>query len=234
MSLQLRLQQAIDDRQLTAYSVDELIPHIGKLLWQTYVLVGFRMPDEKDVALLTAKLATDLRESYPFLTLPELSLCFELGVKGEYGDFMGINLRTLTAWLKAYKVSDLRYRAVVAREQSRNRKALPTVSEETREASERAFLNSVFHRYRDGYPLDCLYPAYVYRRLTERGLICDDAATKWEAMRLASAYKPAAGNLRMDDETRQALIRQRAMAICLRRFFDRLIEDGRELFGRSG
>ena len=33
--------------------------------------------------------AYDLVELSPYFTLPEVSLCFELGVKGEYGEFMG-------------------------------------------------------------------------------------------------------------------------------------------------
>lgn len=83
------------------------------------MLVGFAPPKENDIALLTTKLPADLQESYPSLTLPEVALCFELGAKGEYGDFMGLNLRTITRWLKAYQTSDLRYRAVVEREQAK-------------------------------------------------------------------------------------------------------------------
>lgn len=47
-------------------------------------------------------------------------------------------------------------------------------------------------------------------------------------MHWAAGYKPA-GNLKMDEDTRQAMVRQRAMEILLKRFFDRLIEEGREL-----
>lgn len=116
MSLEIRLRQALGDRRIAAYSVEELLPAVNTVLLQAYVLVGFTPPKSADVALLTSKLAADLQESYPFLTLRELSLCFELGAKGEYGDFMGLNLRTFTRWLKTYQTSELRYRAVVERE----------------------------------------------------------------------------------------------------------------------
>lgn len=96
MSLEIRLQRAINDRRIAAYDPEELLPAVNRILLQTYVLVGFTPPKENDVALLTTKFSSDLQESYPSLTLQEVSLCFELGAKGEYGDFMGLNLRTFT------------------------------------------------------------------------------------------------------------------------------------------
>lgn len=58
--------------------------------------------------------------------------------------------------------------------------------------------------------------------------IHDTPQAKRDAMHWAAGYKPA-GNLKMDEDTRQAMVRQRAMEILLKRFFDRLIEEGREL-----
>lgn len=224
MSLEIRLQRAINDRRVITYCPEELLPAVNRVLLQTYVMVGFTPPKENDVALLTTKLASDLQESYPYLTLQELSLCFELGAKGEYGDFMGLNLRTFTRWLKAYQTSDLRYRAVVEREQAKAQAALPSISEEYKEQRERAFLNRVFEHYRSGYPLERLYPARVYLSLQARGIICDTPQAKRDAMHQAAGYKPA-GNLKIDEDTRKVLIKQRAMEILLKRFFDRLIEE---------
>lgn len=224
MSLEIRLQRAINDRRVITYCPEELLPAVNRVLLQTYVMVGFTPPKENDVALLTTKLASDLQESYPYLTLQELSLCFELGAKGEYGDFMGLNLRTFTRWLKAYQTSDLRYRAVVEREQAKAQAALPSISEEYKEQRERAFLNRVFEHYRAGYPIERLYPARVYLSLQARGIICDTPQAKRDAMLQAAGYKPA-GNLKIDEDTRKVLIKQRAMEILLKRFFDRLIEE---------
>lgn len=227
MSLEIRLQRAISDRRLMSYQPGEILPAVNQILLQTYVLLGFTPPGANDLAILIAKLAADLQESYPSLTLPEVALCFELGAKGEYGDFMGLNLRTVTRWLKAYQTSDLRYRAVVERERAKERAALPPVSEEYKEQRERAFLSRVFEHYRAGYPIDRLYPARVYLSLQARGIIHDTPQAKRDAMHWAAGYKPA-GNLKMDEDTRQAMVRQRAMEILLKRFFDRLIEEGRE------
>ena len=84
------------------------------------------MPREEDMLIIAAKLCSELQESFPSLTFGEVSLCFELGAKGEYGEFMGLNMRTFARWLKAYRTSELRYRAVVERE--RGRQAANTTS----------------------------------------------------------------------------------------------------------
>lgn len=232
MSLEIRLQRAISDRRLISYQPGEILPAVNQILLQTYVLVGFTPPKANDLAILIAKLSADLQESYPSLTLQEVALCFELGAKGEYGDFMGLNLRTFTRWLKAYQTSDLRYRAVVEREQAKAQAALPSISEEYKEQRERAFLNRVFEHYRAGYPIERLYPARVYQSLQDRGILHNTPKEKWDAMHQAAGYKPA-GNLKIDEDTRKVLIKQRAMEILLKRFFDRLINENVSLYSSS-
>ena len=228
MSVEIRLRQAIGDRRIMAYGLQELVPAVNRILLQTYVLVGFAPPKDADVALLTGKLAADLQESYPSLTLQEVALCFELGAKGEYGDFMGLNLRTITRWLKAYQTSDLRYRAVVQREQAKAQAALPSVSDAYKEERERAFLRRVFEQYRAGYPLERLYPARVYLSLQARGIIRDSPEMKQAAMRQAAGYKPA-GNMVISEDMRQEMVKQRAMEILLKSFFDGVIQGEKEL-----
>lgn len=227
MSLEIRLQRAINDRRISTYVPEELLPAVNNILLQTYVLVGFTPPKEADIALLTTKLAADLWESYPSLTLKELGLCFELGAKGEYGDFMGLNLRTFTRWLKAYQTSELRYQAIIEREQKAQQAALPAVSEAYKEERERAFLRRVFEQYCSGYPIERLYPARVYQSLQQRGIIHDSLETKLSAMRQAAGYKPA-GTMKIDEDTRQAMIKQQAMTILLKSFFDKVIKDRKE------
>ena len=228
MSLEIRLQHAIADRRLMTYRPEEILPAVNQILFQTYVLLGFSPPNDRDLGILIAKLAADLQESYPSLTLQEVALCFELGAKGEYGDFMGLNLRTITRWLKCYQTSDLRYRAVVEREQAKSLSALPPVSEAYKEERERVFLRRVFEQYQAGGPIERLYPARVYLSLQARGIIRDSPEAKRTAMRQAAGYRPA-GNMVIDEEMRLAMVKQQAMGILLKRFFDKAIEAGREV-----
>ena len=107
-------------------SIEQLTQSVSQLIAQTYIMVGYQTYNERDIGILAAKLSSDLRESYAYLTFPEVSLCFELGAKGTFGDYTGVNLRTFARWLKSYKTSDLRYHAVVERERERRQNALPS------------------------------------------------------------------------------------------------------------
>lgn len=111
-----RLCAALAEPRIATLTSEYLIGQIARLLAQIYILVGFQIPAREDMTVITAKLCSELQESFPTLTYGEVSLCFELGAKGEYGDFMGLNMRTFIRWLKCYKMSDFRYRQVVERE----------------------------------------------------------------------------------------------------------------------
>lgn len=219
-----RARQVFEEQRVESYTSDVLLTRVSQLLRQTYVMVGFQTPDENDLAIITAKLTSDLFESYRYLTFGEVSLCFELGAKGEYGEFMGLNMRTFSRWLKTYKTSDFRYRLVV----ERNRKqqaALPPVSEAYNREREEQMLQNVYRYYRENYPLDRLMPARVYRILQERKLITDSPADKRAAMAQFACWKPS-GMLPMDEETRLHFIKTQAMTVLLKRYFDRLIATG--------
>ncbi len=216
-----RASRVFKEQRIESYTTDVLLTRVSMLLRQTYVLDGFQTPDENDLAIITAKLTSDLFESYRYLTCGEVSLCFELGAKGEYGEFMGLNMRTFTRWLKAYKTSDFRYRLVVDREQKRQA-ALPPVSEAYNREREERMLQNAFRHYRAGYPIDQLLPARVYRILQDRGLIADSPADKRSAMRQFERWKPS-GMLPMDEETRLHFVKTKAMTALLKRYFDKLI-----------
>ena len=219
-----RINQLLEEQRIECYTTDTLATRISGLLRQTYVMVGFKVPEANDFAIITAKLTSDLFESYRYLTFGEVSLCFELGAKGEYGEFMGLNMRTFARWLKSYRTSELRYRAVVERERGRQA-ALPPVSAEYNRMCETRMLQRIYSHYRKGYPLERLMPARVYRILQERGAIADSPADKRAAMARCAGWKPL-GRLPMDEEMRQQRIRSEAMTLLLRRYFDRLVSAG--------
>lgn len=86
----------------------------------------------------------------------------------------------------------------------------------------------MFEQYRAGCPIERLYPARVYFSLQARGIIRDSPEAKRTAMRQAAGYRPA-GNMVIDEEMRLAMVKQQAMGILLKRFFDKAIEAGREV-----
>ena len=203
---------------------EALIDRLSGILSGTYILVGFQIPAISDITLLTAKLATDLLESYASLSVEEVELCFELGARGQYGDFAGLNLRTFHRWLRIYKTSEARYRLVTRRETTRA--ALHATTPGHKRACEDRLLQKAFATYRERRDFDRLLPVHLYGLLQERGLIADTPEEKRAAMaRFANhggqaARRPPAG---FDFQGKR-----QAMGGLLARYFDRLIANGQQ------
>ena len=145
MALDIRLQMALRQPPIIQFENQFVQKRMIDLLSDTYVLLGFKIPKTHELTLLAAKLTSDLYESYSFLRLEELSICFELGVKEEFGDYVGLNYRTFCKWLKGYKMSDFRYRVIKQKEQRKNVKALPSVSQEYNDECMNRLISRRFH-----------------------------------------------------------------------------------------
>ena len=104
----IRLMRALEGAAIRTIESETLTDRLTAIVGQTYLLLGYQTPDSRTLAILVAKIASDLVESYGFMTVEEVSYCFDLGAKGLLGDFAGMNMRTVTRWLKGYKHSDIR------------------------------------------------------------------------------------------------------------------------------
>ena len=219
-----RLERAARGMRIADLPREALIDRLSGILSGTYILVGFQIPAISDITLLTAKLATDLLESYASLSVEEVELCFELGARGQYGDFAGLNLRTFHRWLRIYKTSEARYRLVTQRETTRA--ALPATTPGHKRACEDRLLQKAFATYRERRDFDRLLPVHLYGLLQERGLIADTPEEKRAAMaRFANhggrtARRPPAG---FDFQ-----VKRQAMEWLLARYVDRLIANGQQ------
>ena len=219
----IRLMRALEGDVIRTIEKEALTDRLTTIVGQTYLLLGYQTPEPQTLAILVAKIASDLIESYGFMTIEEVAYCFEMGAKGLLCDFNGINMRTVTRWLKYYKSSETRYQAIMALRAERARATLPPPSAAYKEEHERNFLRSVFRQYKEGYPLDRLFPSRVYRSLQERGVIHHSRAEKLYALSLFKNYRPTS-RLYMPEEARQAIINSKAMAWLLKREFDAMTE----------
>ena len=124
----IRLMRALEGDVIRTIEKEALTDRLTTIVGQTYLLLGYQTPEPQTLAILVAKIASDLIESYGFMTVEEVSYCFDLGAKGLLGDFAGMNMRTVTRWLKGYKHSETRYQAIMALRAERMRATLPPPS----------------------------------------------------------------------------------------------------------
>lgn len=59
--------------------------------------------DVEDMNYLKMGITDDILKDFSTLTLQDISLCFSMGVRGNLGEYFGINVVSLYGWLKKYK-----------------------------------------------------------------------------------------------------------------------------------
>ena len=214
-----KMRMAFQTPRITDIMPKDLTDFASAQIIQCYIIVGYLTYNEKDISILAAKLCSDLRESYPYLHRGEIVICFELGAKGEYGDYSGVNLRTFCKWLKAYKTSDLRYRMIKQMEQEKEVKALPAVSREYNEEKMNLLIIRRFHEYKNCPDLEIPLASILYQDLQSRGFIRNSLEEKLNAMAQFSRWRPQ-NTLHISEDDRQAMIKLKAQEWLLKQYFN--------------
>ena len=217
-----KMRMAFQTPRITDIMPKDLTDFASAQIIQCYIIVGYLSYNEKDISILAAKLCSDLRESYPYLHRGEIVICFELGAKGEYGDYSGVNLRTFCKWLKAYKTSDLRYRMIKQMEQEKEVKALPAVSREYNEEKMNLLIIRRFHEYKNCPDLEIPLASILYKDLQSRGFIRNSLEQKLNAMAQFSRWRPQ-NTLHISEDDRQAMIKLKAQEWLLKQYFNSLV-----------
>lgn len=217
-----KMRMAFQTPRIIDMTPRDLSAFITSQIVQSYIMVGYQTYNEKDICVLTAKLSSDLQESYPYLHRGEIVICFELGAKGEYGDYSGVNLRTFCKWLKAYKTSDLRYRVIKQIEQEKEVKALPAVSREYNEEKMNLLIIRRFHEYKNCPDLEIPLASILYQDLQSRGFIRNSLEEKLNAMAQFSRWRPQ-NTLHISEDDRQAMIKLKAQEWLLKQYFNSLV-----------
>lgn len=59
--------------------------------------------DIEDMNYLKRSITDDILKDFPTLTLQDIVLCFNMGVRGNLGEYFGLNVVTFYGWLKKYR-----------------------------------------------------------------------------------------------------------------------------------
>jgi hypothetical protein len=85
----------IDDKNIVVNSIHQSIN-------RSIADKGVNM-DIEDMNYLKRTVTDDILKDFPTLSLQDISLCFSMGVRGNLGDYFGLNVVTFYGWLKKYK-----------------------------------------------------------------------------------------------------------------------------------
>ena len=70
--------------------------------------LNWSVPDQNTLTILVSELSKAIIEKYKTLRIAEISTAFAKGIRGEYGDFMGLSVVTFEKFIKLYLASDYR------------------------------------------------------------------------------------------------------------------------------
>ena len=85
----------VDDKNIVVNSIHQSIN-------RSIADKGVNM-DIEDMNYLKRSVTDDILKDFPTLTLQDVTLCFSMGVRGNLGEYFGLNVVTFYGWLKKYK-----------------------------------------------------------------------------------------------------------------------------------
>lgn len=102
------IRKALQGTILKNMSQEDLIETTSNLMSELYLVLGFKLPDSNTFSTIILHMINTLQTCYQYLTIEEVKLCFEMGARGDLGQFVGLNVYTLSTWLNLYRNSDIR------------------------------------------------------------------------------------------------------------------------------
>lgn len=209
------------------------------LITKVHVIAGQAIEDEDLLKFTVSELQKDISTRFKSLTLQEVEIALINGVKGDYGEYYGLNIKSFNKFLNDYSFSNERVRAI---EETRNRidgskqieaKGTITHEEIQRTAYENAL--ALFDIYKQ--TKECPdHGNVVYNYLDKLGLIKFSSMEKWEMVN--EAKKERERDRKEKSVTIVNIIEQQqecgivvvyAKRIALRRYFGSLLTAGTEL-----
>lgn len=156
-------------------SIPEIYNPLVVLIGYLHLLRG-QKPDTDELVFQASELERELKDNYSYLTLEEVRIALENGVKKRYGDYYGLNVVTYIDWLDAYKKSDQRRKAL----EDFRIKSLPPAPpvDPVLKAKESLYLEYRFWAEKKHF-FWCPEPAYGYA--IDTGLISPTREQKLEA-----------------------------------------------------
>lgn len=89
-----------EDKNKVSSEIDTLVNF-------TFAYKGHSPASEREYEFTTTALKEDIFLNFSNYTIEEIKLAFKLGVRGELGEYYGLNAKTFYDWLKAYKTKFL-------------------------------------------------------------------------------------------------------------------------------
>ena len=216
--LKAALQGSRKIRDLQNFTIaDMLTNEITKLS----VMAANKFSTKQDIISISWSLTEDLQSNYSDMTLEELKLCLNRGVKGYYGEYYNMDIQAIATWIRKHYKHELRLSIKKELKEEEMQKANEEKNISMSQSDiDMQYAREAFRRYKNGENLEMLRPPYIYKTLQDRGIIHHTREQKLEAMERFKDFKPT-GGFNIPEHACQYIIKSQAMAWLLMQEFDK-------------
>ncbi len=179
----------------------DLMDGLDGTVKRIYALKGLSVEAsvQPEVDLTCRELGRRLLESYPTMTLGEVSLALEAGITGEYGKDVRLTIANCLVWLRTYYWSDDRKDAIreLNEEQKRESRASRLLEAQTDADKDKAFRGEIMKQwrfYRENGHLDIRFDGFagaMYDHLVKIGKLRASEATVQKAKAMSESQTSA-------------------------------------------
>lgn len=229
--------------KILSMSINDISRNCTGYLTKAYVDAGFQIPDNATILIMSNSVADDLFTYFKTLSIKEAGLAIQNGIRGEYGEFMGINVKTCHQFFKAYQESFNRNEAIRKSKMTDEPEEKPT-EQEINAIMDKACIDA-FIKYKTTWQL-VDFGGVKFTHLKNKGLInltperyaeimkqakeqvtAESTATIFKSGQESQAAEIA--KMVLKDIDKHETVKNAARLIALREYFDYLIEFEMEL-----
>lgn len=198
------VKTALQTIRIGAIQETEIRRSLGVIVSRVYALRGMSIEVE-DLKFTIRELSQSVSERFPGLSIEEVNIALDKGVKGDYGEYFGLNVVTFLSWIKAYYESDLRIRV----QDELQPKQIANVRTYTDEEIRAMSVNNAVSAYNSfiesgKMPMITAFSARIYDFLVSEGVIIDTAEKKRES--IEKAKKVRAQEIAVDRQRKTYLL----------------------------
>jgi hypothetical protein len=105
---------ALNSKLIVDMQQQELKDRVIKTLAKTYIDCG-KVIESKELMSLSNGVINEIKRYFINLKIDELDLCFQNGVRKQYGEYFGLNIVTFHQWIKSFMAEEKRLQAIKIR-----------------------------------------------------------------------------------------------------------------------
>lgn len=214
---------------------------LNALVTKVHAIAGQAITELEILDFMVTELKKDVLTRFKGLTLQEVEIALTNGVKGDYGEYYGLNVKSFNKFLNAYTFSEERSKALSSRlTPVTPEKQLSSRGTITREENERVAIENAFYTFEEyKRSKQCFDPGNcVYDFLDRLKLIKFTPADKWKFMEEAKKQRETERKFLgktmlisdvIEKQQEGGIIVAYAKKIALKRYFDDLVNNEVEL-----